>query len=217
LRYIFHSVWLQYKVTMTFLIELKEWRRLETYFMIETAEFFSFHFIALSRPPPSWTGCSQSVRSLVVFDRSAHLCINSPEGALCVQLSVFILSFDGFLSRHPLLVHHLLAWGHCPPMLCLFGRTAVSRPDQLASRVSNRWCYLSYFSSEKVFCYGSATPHPYPVRSLPAQLWHRCTDGVFMWTPTQPWIIGWAEIRTRVSQLRCRCSNHYSTSSGSEP
>ena len=30
----------------------------------------------------------------------------------------------------------------------------------------------------KGFCYGWATPHPYPVRSLPAQLWHRCMDGV---------------------------------------
>jgi hypothetical protein len=113
--------------------------------MIETAEFFSFHFIALSRPPPSWTGCSQSVRPLVVFDRSARLCKNSPEGALCMQLSVFIPSFDGFSSRRPLLVHHLLARGHCPPRLCLFRRTAVSRPEQLASRVSSRWRYLSYF------------------------------------------------------------------------
>ena len=145
MRYIFHSVWLQYKVTLTFLIELKEWRRLETYFMIETAEFFSFHFIALSRPPPSWTGCSQSVRPLVVFDRSARLCKNSPEGALCLQLSVFIPSFDGFSSRRPFLVHHLLARGHCPPKLCLFRLTAVSRPEQLASRVSSRWRYLSYF------------------------------------------------------------------------
>ncbi len=157
MRYIFHSVWLQYNVIMTFFFLLffwqnwKIWRSLESYFMIETAQFFSFHFIALSRPPPSWTGCSQSVRPLVVFDRSARLCKISPEGALCVQLSVFIPSFVGFSSRCPLLVHHLLARGHCPPKLCLFRRTAVSRPEQLASRVSSRWRYLSYFSNEKVF------------------------------------------------------------------
>ncbi len=40
---------------------------------------------------------------------------------------------------------------HCPPRICFFRRTAVSRPEQLASRVSSRWRYLSYFSSEKVF------------------------------------------------------------------
>ncbi len=107
-------MWLQYNVIMTFWQNWKIWRSLETYFMIETAEFFSFHFIALSRPPPSWTGCSQTVKPLVLFDHSTHLCKNSPEGALCMQLSIFIPSFDGFASRRPLLVHHLLARGHCP-------------------------------------------------------------------------------------------------------
>ena len=113
-------------------------------FMIETAEFFSFHFIAHSRPLPSWMGCSQAVRPHVVFDQSARL-RSSPGGALCLQLFVFIPSFDGFSSRRPLLVHHLLARGNCPPKLCLFRRTAVSRPEQLAARVSTRWRFMSYF------------------------------------------------------------------------
>ena len=30
----------------------------------------------------------------------------------------------------------------------------------------------------KGFCYGSTTPRPYPARSLPALLWHRCTNEV---------------------------------------
>ncbi len=194
---------------MIFFIELKEWRRLETYFMIETAEFFSFHFIALSRPPPSWTGCSQSVRPLVVFDCSARLCKNSPEGALCVQLSVFIPSFDGFSST-------IFLPGATAPLGSVFSAIwqVLTQSNWLwECPVDGAVCHIFQW---KGFCYGSATPHPYPVRSLPAQLWHLCTDGVFMWTPTQPWIIGWAEIRTRVSQLRCRRSNHYSTSSRSK-
>jgi hypothetical protein len=82
LQHLFYVITIQCDYDIFHRIE-RFWRSLETYFMIETAEFFSFHFIALSRPPPSW--CSQSVRPLVVFDRSARLCKNSPEGALCVQ------------------------------------------------------------------------------------------------------------------------------------
>ncbi len=75
--------------------------------------------------------------------------------------------------------------GQLPPKPCLFRRTVVSHPEQLAARVSTKWPCMSYFQW-KNFCYRSATPQPYPVRRLSAQLWHQCTDGVFVWAPTQP-------------------------------
>ncbi len=116
------------------------------YFMLETTEFFSLHFIAHSRPPPSWTGCSQSVWPLVVFLTVAHVFVRSSSGgALCLQICVLVPSFDGFLSRRPLLVDQLIVRGNCPPKPCLFRRTVGSHPEQLAARVSTRWRCMSYF------------------------------------------------------------------------
>ena len=134
-------------------------------------------------------------------------------------LGVLVPSFDGFSSRRPLLVSHLLVRGICLPSLY-----ALSFPlyGSFSSRAigfkSVHKMALHVIIPVKGFCYGSTTPRPYPARSLPARLWHRCTDEVFVWAPTQPICdkdFDWAEIRTRVSQLRCRRSNHYSMSSRS--
>jgi hypothetical protein len=54
---------------------------------------------------------------------------------------------------------------------------------QLNWSLLTRWHNMLY----PIFvCYGSTTSRPYPARSLPARIWHRCTDEVFVWAPTQP-------------------------------
>ena len=102
-------------------------------------------------------------------------------------LGVLVPSFDGFSSRRPLLVSHLLVRGICLPSLY-----ALSFPlyGSFSSRAigfkSVHKMALHVIIPVKGFCYGSTTPRPYPARSLPARLWHRCTDEVFVWAPTQP-------------------------------
>ena len=63
----------------------------------------------------------------------------------------------------------------------------------------------------KGFCYWSETPRPCLARSHPIELWHQCTDEVVcgpQFSQSAIKIFDWAEIQTRVSQLRCRHSNH---------
>jgi hypothetical protein len=78
------------------------------------------------------------------------------------------------------------------PCICnglwLLSRMAVSLKE-------NNWFFVM-----------DQTPRPYPTRSLPAQLWHRCME----WSTVK---IGLAEVWTLVSQMTHRCSIHYSTSS----
>ncbi len=171
--------------------------------MIETSEFFSFHFIAHSCPPPSWMGCSQSVRPFIVFDRSAHLCEKQFCGCLVHAVKHF---------------HSIVWW--------LLVQASPSCPGQLpplsSSVFSAIWQFLALSNWLQECPVDGNICHIFQWRIhtqtlIQVSLLHLSTDGVFMWTPTQPIhhlrIIGWAEIQTWDSQFRCRHSNHYSTSS----
>ncbi len=90
----YNTMWLWH------LTELKDWRSLEIYFIIETAEFFSFHCIAHSRPPPSRRGCSQSVRPLVFINFTyPDSFLNENERIKNTGKQKYVLLFSQFIKR----------------------------------------------------------------------------------------------------------------------
>ena len=108
----------------------ERWRDLEIFPMEETSEFFSLHFIALSRSPPCWPGCScsrlRSAQGLwsaswfrrsiasrpgVPFSSTILLYGASPPKLVCPCLVPSYGSFSsrtiGFKSVHEMALHEI--------------------------------------------------------------------------------------------------------------
>ena len=72
---------------------------------------------------------------------------------------------------------------YCDNSRFIHWNTIYNHTSHLNWSLLTRWHNMFY----PIFvCYGSTTSRPYPARSLPARIWHRCTDEVFVWAPTQP-------------------------------
>ena len=72
---------------------------------------------------------------------------------------------------------------YCDNSRFIHWNTIYNHTSHLNWILLTRWHNMFY----PIFvCYGSTTSRPYPARSLPARIWHRCTDEVFVWAPTQP-------------------------------
>jgi hypothetical protein len=114
-----------------------------------------------------------------------------PEAASKRSSSFFIYYYFFFLGQRPLVpllllgppffsdysfrVHHLVNWDD---------RHLLAHA--MASDFSAAWQCLSKRTIG--FFVTDQTPRPYPTRSLPAQLWHRCTEWSTVWVSTKPLI-----------------------------